>query len=153
MQTKGANSPLTFWLKMKDSILKAENNLSIHKAIICRHGKECSSICPQTLLSTGQSISVHNTVRDRIYYLGNMLSDTYYCHFLQLASSKIKKFVVKIHFPLSAESFAAIYKAVSSTDLMWDRMKIISYFSKLVKKSGFRFLRYKKLTNLIITLY
>ena len=82
-----------------------------------------------------------------------MLSDTYCWHFLQLASSKNKEFVVKIHIPQSAESFAAIYNAVSSTVLMWDRMKVILYFSELVKKSGFRFLEYKKLTNLIITLY
>ena len=82
-----------------------------------------------------------------------MLSDTYYWHFLQFVSSKIKKFVVKIYIPQSAESFAAIYNALTSTVLMWDRMKVILYFSELVKKSGFRFLNYKKLTKLIITLY
>ena len=83
---------------------------------------------------------------------GNMLSNTYYWYFLQLAPSKIKKFVVKIYIPQSAESFAIIYKALSSTVLMWDRMKVISYFSELVKKLGFRFLKYKKLTNLFIAL-
>ena len=81
-----------------------------------------------------------------------MLSDTYYWHFLQLASSKIKKLEVKIYIPQSAESFSAIYNALSSTVLMWDRIKVILYFSELVKKSGVRFLNYKKLTKLILTL-
>ena len=87
------------------------------------------------------------------YYLGNILSDTYYWHFLQLASSKIKKLEVKIYIPQFAVSFSAIYNALSSTVLMWDTMKVTSYFSELVKKSGFRSLNYKKLINLIITLY
>ena len=56
-----------------------------------------------------------------------MLSDTYYWYFLQLALSKIKKLEVKIYIPLSAESFSAIHNALSSTVLMWERMKVILY--------------------------
>ncbi len=60
-----------------------------------------------------------------------MLSDTYYWHFLQLASSKIKKLEVKIYIPQFAESFSAIYNTPPSTVLMWDRMKVLSYFSEI----------------------